>query len=137
MRILDTSQQISGLTQLGMRDKMRDQIRRLVTQQHGMFIVCGPTGAGKSATLYACLNEIDRLQQNISPIENPVEYQLSNVTQIEVNPKAGKTFASELRSILRQDPDVIMIGEIRDNETAETAFQAAHARHLVFTTLHP
>src|SRR5262249_50067754 len=136
MRILDKSQQIIDLSQLGMRDKMRDQIHRLVTQPHGMFIVCGPTGAGKSTTLYACLNEIDRFQQNIITIENPVEYQLSNITQIEVNPKAGKTFASELRSILRQDPDVIMIGEIRDNETAEIACQAAQTGHMVFTTLH-
>ena len=136
MRILDKSQQIIDLSELGMRDKMRDQIRRLVTQPHGMFIVCGPTGAGKSTTLYACLNEIDRFQQNIITIENPVEFQLSNVTQIEVNPKAGKTFASELRSILRQDPDVIMIGEIRDNETAEIACQAAQTGHMVFTTLH-
>ena len=126
----------SSLTQLGMRDKMRDQIRSIVTQPHGMFIVCGPTGAGKSTTLYACLNEIDRFQQNIITVENPVEYQLDNVTQIEVNPKAGKTFAGELRSILRQDPDVIMIGEIRDQETAEIACQAAQTGHMVFTTLH-
>jgi type II secretory ATPase GspE/PulE/Tfp pilus assembly ATPase PilB-like protein len=136
MRILDKSQQIIDLTQLGMRDKLREQIRILVTQPHGMFIVCGPTGAGKSTTLYACLNEIDRFQQNIITIENPVEYNLENVTQIEVNPKAGKTFASELRSILRQDPDVIMIGEIRDQETAEIACQAAQTGHMVFTTLH-
>lgn len=136
MRILDTSQQIVDLTQIGMRDKMRDTVRSLVKQPHGMFIVCGPTGSGKSTTLYACLNEIDRYQQNIITIENPVEYQLENVTQIEVNPKAGKTFASELRSILRQDPDVIMIGEIRDKETAEIACQAAQTGHFVFSTLH-
>src|SRR5260370_6737876 len=119
-----------------MRDKMRDQIRRLVTQPHGMFVVCGPTGAGKSTTLYAALHEIDRLQQNIITIENPVEFRLENITQIEVNPKAGKTFASELRSILRQDPDVIMIGEIRDKETAEIACQAAQTGHTVFSTVH-
>ncbi len=136
MRILDKSQQIVDLTQLGMRDQQREQIRRIVTQPHGMFICCGPTGAGKSTTLYACLNEIDRYQKNIITIENPVEYQLNNITQIEVNPKAGKTFASELRSILRQDPDVIMIGEIRDQETAEIACQAAQTGHMVFTTLH-
>lgn len=136
MRILDTSQQIISLEQLGMREKMHEQLRNIVTQPHGLFIVCGPTGAGKSTTLYACLNEIDRYQQNIITIENPVEYQLDNVTQIEVNPKAGKTFASELRSILRQDPDVIMIGEIRDKETAEIACQAAQTGHMVFTTLH-
>jgi len=98
--------------------------------------VCGPTGAGKSTTLYAGLNEIDRFTQNIITIENPVEYKLDNVTQIEVNPKAGKTFAGELRSILRQDPDVIMIGEIRDQETAEIACQAAQTGHMVFSTLH-
>lgn len=136
MRILDTSQQIISLEQLGMREKMHEQLRSIVTQPHGLFIVCGPTGAGKSTTLYACLNEIDRYQQNIITIENPVEYQLDNVTQIEVNPKAGKTFAGELRSILRQDPDVIMIGEIRDKETAEIACQAAQTGHMVFTTLH-
>lgn len=136
MRILDKSKALVDLTKLGMKDKMRDQIRRVVTQPHGMFIVCGPTGAGKSTTLYACLNEIDRFQKNIITIENPVEYNLENVTQIEVNPKAGKTFAGELRSILRQDPDVIMIGEIRDQETAEIACQAAQTGHMVFTTLH-
>ena len=101
-----------------------------------MFIVCGPTGAGKSTTLYACLGEIDRFQKNVITVENPVEYHIDNVTQIEVNPKAGKTFASELRSILRQDPDVIYIGEIRDQETAEIACQAAQTGHMVFTTLH-
>ncbi|MFO0967055.1 MAG: GspE/PulE family protein [Gemmataceae bacterium] len=136
MRILDNSKQITSLTQLGMRDKLFDQVRSVVTQPHGMFVVCGPTGAGKSTTLYASLHEIDRAQQNIITIENPVEYQLEGVTQIEVNPKAGKTFASELRSILRQDPDVIMIGEIRDQETAEIACQAANTGHMVFTTLH-
>jgi general secretion pathway protein E len=136
IRILDRSQQIISLTQLGMRDKMRDQVRHVVRQPHGMFIVCGPTGAGKSTTLYACLNEMDRYTQNIITIENPVEYKLENITQIEVNPKAGKTFAGELRSILRQDPDVIMIGEIRDQETAEIACQAAQTGHMVFSTLH-
>jgi general secretion pathway protein E len=136
LRILDKSQQIISLTRLGMRDKMRDQVRALIGQPHGMFLVCGPTGAGKSTTLYACLNEIDRFQQNIITLENPVEFQLANVTQIEVNPKAGKTFASELRSILRQDPDIIMIGEIRDEETAEIACQAAQTGHFVFSTLH-
>jgi general secretion pathway protein E len=136
IRILDRSQQIISLTQLGMRDKMRDNIRNIVKQPHGMFIVCGPTGAGKSTTLYAALNELDRFQQNIITIENPVEYKMDNVTQIEVNPKAGKTFANELRSILRQDPDVIMIGEIRDQETAEIACQAAQTGHMVFSTLH-
>src|SRR5437667_4559642 len=101
-----------------------------------MLIVCGPTGAGKSTTLYACLNEIDRYTKNVITVENPVEYRIEGVTQIEINPKAGKTFASELRSILRQDPDVIYIGEIRDQDTAAIACQAAQTGHMVFTTLH-
>ncbi len=136
MRLLDRGRTLASLTQIGMRDKMRDQVRSIVKQPHGMFIVCGPTGAGKSTTLYGCLNEIDRFTKNVITVENPVEYQIDNVTQIEVNPKAGKTFASELRSILRQDPDVIYVGEIRDNETAEIACQAAQTGHMVLTTLH-
>jgi general secretion pathway protein E len=136
MRILDKERAIASLTDLGMREKMRDAIHALVGQPHGLFIVCGPTGAGKSTTLYSCLREIDRYQKNVITVENPVEYTIDNVTQIEVNPKAGKTFAGELRSILRQDPDVIYIGEIRDQETAEIACQAAQTGHMVFTTLH-
>jgi type II secretory ATPase GspE/PulE/Tfp pilus assembly ATPase PilB-like protein len=136
MRLLDKARAVVTLTQVGMRDKMREQVRSVVKQPHGMFIVCGPTGAGKSTTLYGCLNEIDRYTKNVITVENPVEYQIENVTQIEINPKAGKTFASELRSILRQDPDVIYIGEIRDNETAEIACQAAQTGHMVLTTLH-
>jgi type II secretory ATPase GspE/PulE/Tfp pilus assembly ATPase PilB-like protein len=136
MRILDSSRQIIDLSQLGMRDRQREQIDTIVSQPYGMLIACGPTGAGKSTTLYACLNEIDRYQKNVITIEDPVEYRIDNVTQIEINPKAGKTFASELRSILRQDPDVIYIGEIRDQETAEIACRAAQTGHMVFTTLH-
>jgi type II secretory ATPase GspE/PulE/Tfp pilus assembly ATPase PilB-like protein len=136
MRILDREGAIMDLAKLGMRPSMREQIHEIVTQPHGLFVVCGPTGAGKSTTLYACLEEIDRHQKNVITVENPVEYHIDNVTQIEVNPKAGKTFASELRSILRQDPDVIYIGEIRDQETAEIACQAAQTGHMVFTTLH-
>jgi type II secretory ATPase GspE/PulE/Tfp pilus assembly ATPase PilB-like protein len=136
MRILDKAKQLVSLTDLGMRDKMREQVHGIAGQPHGMLIVCGPTGAGKSTTLYACLNEIDRYQKNVITVEDPVEYQIDNVTQIEVNAKAGKTFAGELRSILRQDPDVIYIGEIRDKETAEIACQAAQTGHIVFTTLH-
>jgi general secretion pathway protein E len=136
MRILDKAQQIIDLTNLGMRERLREKVGSIVSQPHGMLIVCGPTGAGKSTTLYACLNELDRYQRNVITIENPVEYHMENVTQIEINPKAGKTFASELRSILRQDPDVIYVGEIRDRETAEIACQAAQTGHMVFTTLH-
>ncbi len=136
MRILDRSRQINDLSRLGMRTKLREQIAQIANQPYGMFVVCGPTGAGKSTTLYACLAEIDRYQKNVITVENPVEYHIDNVTQIEVNPKAGKTFASELRSILRQDPDVIYIGEIRDQETAEIGCQAAQTGHMVLTTLH-
>jgi type II secretory ATPase GspE/PulE/Tfp pilus assembly ATPase PilB-like protein len=136
MRIFDKKQQLLDLGQLGMREHIHEQVYNVVTQPHGMFVVCGPTGAGKSTTLYSSLNEIDRYQKNVITVENPVECQVPNVTQIEINPKAGKTFASELRSILRQDPDVIMIGEVRDQETAEIACQAAQTGHMVFTTLH-
>jgi type II secretory ATPase GspE/PulE/Tfp pilus assembly ATPase PilB-like protein len=101
-----------------------------------MFIASGPTGAGKSTTLYAMISEIDAYQKNIITIEDPIEYRLDNVTQTPINPKAGVTFASSLRSSLRQDPDVIMVGEIRDAETARVACQAAMTGHFVFTTLH-
>ncbi len=136
MRLLDYSQAMADLAKIGMNETTREQVHQLVTRPHGLFLVCGPTGSGKSTTLYACLHEIDRFQQNVITIENPVEYRLDNVTQIEINPKAGKTFASELRSILRQDPDVIMIGEIRDKETAEIACQAAQTGHMVLSTIH-
>jgi type II secretory ATPase GspE/PulE/Tfp pilus assembly ATPase PilB-like protein len=136
MRILDPERQIVDLEELGMRERLRDHVNSIVSQPHGMLVVCGPTGAGKSTTLYACLNEIDRYQKNVITLENPVEYRIDNVTQIEINTKAGKTFAGELRSILRQDPDVIYVGEIRDQETAEIACQAAQTGHMVFTTLH-
>ncbi|MFQ3651960.1 MAG: GspE/PulE family protein [Gemmataceae bacterium] len=136
MRLLDRSRQVKDLAQLGMRPKLREQIRGIVKQPHGLFLVCGPTGSGKSTTLCACLFQIDRYQKNVITVENPVEYHIDGVTQIEVNPKAGKTFASELRSILRQDPDVIYIGEIRDQETAEIACQAAQTGHMVFSTIH-
>jgi type II secretory ATPase GspE/PulE/Tfp pilus assembly ATPase PilB-like protein len=136
MRVLDASAQLADLGQIGMTDNMQVQVRDVISKPHGLILVCGPTGSGKSTTLYACLHEIDRFQQNIITVENPVEYRLDGITQIEVNPKAGKTFAGELRSILRQDPDVILIGEIRDKETAEIACQAAQTGHLVFSTVH-
>ncbi|MBY0228662.1 MAG: GspE/PulE family protein [Gemmataceae bacterium] len=136
MRLLDRSRQVKDLDVLGMKPKLQDQIKRLVTQPHGMFLVCGPTGSGKSTTLCACLFQLDRHQKNVITVEDPVEYHIEHVTQIEVNPKAGKTFASELRSILRQDPDVIYIGEVRDEETAEIACKAAQTGHMVFSTVH-
>ena len=136
MRILDNSGAITKLEDLGMRPKIIEQVRSLVTQPHGMFLCCGPTGSGKSTTLYASLREIDRYQRNIITVEDPIEYHMDNVTQMEVNTKAGQTFATALRSILRQDPDVIMIGEIRDQETATIACQAANTGHMVFSTVH-
>jgi len=136
MRILDNSAGITKLEDLGMRTKLVEQVRSLVTQPHGMFLVCGPTGSGKSTTLYAALREIDRYQRNIITVEDPIEYHIDNVTQMEVNTKSGQTFATSLRSILRQDPDVIMIGEIRDQETASIACQAANTGHMVFSTVH-
>jgi general secretion pathway protein E len=136
MRILDNSAGITKMEDLGMRPKLVEQVRGLVTQPHGMFLCCGPTGAGKSTTLYASLREIDRYQKNIITVEDPIEYHLDNITQMEVNTKAGQTFAAALRSILRQDPDVIMIGEIRDQETASIACQAANTGHMVFSTVH-
>lgn len=136
MRILDNAASVGRLEEVGMRPKMVASIREIVNQPHGMFLCCGPTGSGKSTTLYACLREIDRFQKNIITVEDPVEYHIDNVTQIEINTKAGQTFAQQLRSILRQDPDVIMIGEVRDQETATIACQAATTGHMVFSTVH-
>ncbi len=136
MRILDNASTVGRVDDIGLRTKVVAEIRALVTQPHGMFLCCGPTGSGKTTTLYACLREIDRFQKNIITVEDPIEYHLDNITQMEINTKSGQTFAGSLRSILRQDPDVIMIGEIRDQETATIACQAATTGHMVFSTVH-
>lgn len=136
IRILDKGATAKTLVDLGMRKQLIEQMQAIVSQPHGMFITCGPTGAGKSTTLYAALQEINAYENNIITVEDPVEYKMANVTQIEINTKAGQTFATSLRSILRQDPDVVMIGEIRDGETAKIACQAANTGHMVFSTLH-
>jgi type II secretory ATPase GspE/PulE/Tfp pilus assembly ATPase PilB-like protein len=136
LRILDQSASVSRLSDLGFRKQLEEQIKEIIHEPHGLLLVCGPTGAGKSTTLYACLSDIDAYQQNIITIEDPVEYKMNNVTQIEINTKAGQTFASSLRSVLRQDPDIVMIGEIRDAETANIACQAANTGHMVFSTVH-
>ncbi len=136
MRILDSSAGVSRLDDAGMRPKLVAEIRSMVAQPHGMFLCCGPTGSGKTTTLYACLREIDRFQKNIITVEDPIEYHLDNITQMEINTKSGQTFAGSLRSIMRQDPDVIMVGEIRDQETATIACQAATTGHMVFSTVH-
>lgn len=136
LRILDQTNSIASLSELGLRKQLVDKMCSIVKQPHGLFLCCGPTGAGKSTTLYAALHEIDPYQRNIITIEDPVEYRIDNVSQIEINQKAGQTFAESLRSILRQDPDVVMIGEIRDAETARIACQAANTGHMVFSTVH-
>jgi general secretion pathway protein E len=136
LRILDQSAATGTLPDLGFRKALEEKLLGIVHQPHGLLVVCGPTGAGKSTTLYAALKSIDAYQHNIITIEDPVEYQMENITQIEVNTKSGQTFGSSLRSILRQDPDVIMVGEIRDDETAQIACQAANTGHNVFSTVH-
>ena len=136
MRILDQANAVSKLAQLGMRKQMQEKLVEIVNLPHGMLLVCGPTGAGKSTTLYSALNELDAYEKNIITIEDPVEFKMENVTQIEINSKAGTTFGQSLRSVLRQDPDVVMIGEIRDEETAKIACQAANTGHMVFSTVH-
>ena len=136
IRILDKGATAKTLADLGMRKQLVEQMQAIVSQPHGMFLTCGPTGAGKSTTLYAALQEINAYENNIITVEDPVEYKMPNVTQIEINSKAGQTFATALRSILRQDPDVVMIGEIRDGETAKISCQAANTGHMVFSTIH-
>ncbi len=136
LRLLDKSSGVLGLEDIGIDAKMLPQIKKMIQKSHGIFLVTGPTGAGKTTTLYSSLSAINSQKQNIITVEDPIEYQLSGVGQIQVNSKIDLTFAQGLRSILRQDPDVIMVGEIRDSETAKIAVQAALTGHLVFSTLH-
>ncbi|WP_437201848.1 GspE/PulE family protein [Planctomicrobium sp. SH664] len=136
MRILDQSNSVSRLIHLGMRKPMQETVEQVIRQPHGLFLVCGPTGAGKSTTLYAALNELNAEETNIITIEDPIEYKMDGVTQIEINTKSGSTFGQSLRSVLRQDPDIVMIGEIRDEETAKIACQSANTGHMVFSTVH-
>lgn len=136
VRILDTASIPSELAQLGLSNTMLKQMRGVCHLDSGMMIVSGPTGSGKTTTLYTALRAIDTRSRNVITIEDPIEYHLSGITQIQVDNKKNLTFASILRSVLRQDPDVILVGEIRDKETATTAMQAAMTGHLVFTTLH-
>ncbi len=136
LRLLEKQFNLRGLDQLGMRPETVDQFRKLLHLPYGIIIVCGPTGAGKSTTLYASVLQMDRTEMNVISLEDPVEYRISMANQMQVNPEAGVTFAGQLRSILRLDPDVILVGEIRDRETAEIATQAALTGHLVLTSLH-
>ncbi len=136
MRILDKSSVLMGLEDLGFYPDDLSIISQLIKQEHGIILVTGPTGSGKTTTLYSILSRINSPDKNILTIEDPIEYQLKGIGQIPVNTKVGLTFASGLRSIVRQDPDVILVGEIRDLETAEIAIHAALTGHLVFSTLH-
>jgi len=136
LRLLDKTTAMLGIGELGMRADTQETFRHLIHVPYGMVLVTGPTGSGKSTTLYAALQEVYSPTLNILTIEDPVEYQVSGIGQIQVRPNIGLTFASGLRNIVRQDPDVIMVGEIRDHETAEISIHAALTGHLVFSTLH-
>jgi type IV pilus assembly protein PilB len=136
MRILDKSSVLIGLEKLGLYPETQEILEDICAQPNGMFLISGPTGSGKTTTLYSSLNVINSVEKNTMTVEDPVEYQLPGLTQVNVNRKAGLTFANSLRSFLRQDPDIIMIGETRDLETAEIAVQAALTGHLVLTTIH-
>ena len=135
-RILDKTTKIYSLDQIGLEADAERTIRRYIGYSHGVIFVTGPTGSGKTTTLYACLDAINAPDLNILTIEDPVEYNLDGISQVQVNVKKGLTFATGLRSFLRQDPDVMMVGEVRDNETADIAIRAALTGHLVFSTVH-
>lgn len=136
IRVLSQKAGMYTLDNIGLSEKHRAIIKEAITKPSGMILMCGPTGSGKTTSLYAMLNEIDLYTRNVITVEDPIECVLPNASQIEVNPKAGITFAKSLRSILRQDPDVISVGEIRDEETAEIALRASQTGHLVFATIH-
>jgi len=136
LRLLDKSSMMYSLKDIGLSPEMLEKFRKAVRKPHGIVLVTGPTGCGKTTTLYSTLAEINSKELNITTVEDPIEYEIPGVTQSQVNVKAGLTFASALRSILRQDPDIILIGEIRDLETATIAIQSALTGHMVFSTLH-
>jgi type IV pilus assembly protein PilB len=136
MRILDSSKALIAMETLGMLPQALERFTKAIGQTHGAVLVTGPTGSGKSTSLYAALNMLNTIEKNIITIEDPVEYQLDGITQVQTNPRAGLTFSSGLRSMMRADPDIIMVGEIRDRETAQIAIEAALTGHLVLSTLH-
>jgi general secretion pathway protein E len=136
MRLLDRNSVRKDLPDLGLSPRNHEILLHAIHQPHGIVLVTGPTGSGKTTTLYACLNHINTPEKNILTVEDPVEYQLPGISQMQVNPKIELTFATGLRSYLRHDPDVVMVGEIRDSETATIAIQASLTGHLVFSTLH-
>ncbi|MDB5325523.1 MAG: epsE 2, partial [Phycisphaerales bacterium] len=136
IRLLDKSQRLYSLEELGIEADSMPALRELIQVEHGLMLVTGPTGSGKSTTLYAALQQLNSKEKNILTLEDPIEFRLEGISQTQVSEKKGMTFASGLRSVLRQDPDVIMVGEIRDKETAMMAIQSALTGHLVFSTLH-
>jgi type IV pilus assembly protein PilB len=136
MRILDKNPTLVGIEKIGLLAENRRHFETMITKPYGIVLLTGPTGSGKTTTLYTMLNRLNSTESNIITIEDPVEYQLTGINQVQVNPKAGLTFANGLRSFLRQDPDIIMVGEIRDEETARIAIHAALTGHLVLSTLH-
>lgn len=136
MRILDIDKGVVGLEAVGLSKDNLATIRRLAKKPYGIILISGPTGSGKTTTLYGMLNEFDRVKRNVLSLEDPIEYNINGVTQSQVRPEIGYTFATGLRTTLRQDPDIIMVGEIRDRETAELAIQAALTGHLVLSTIH-
>ncbi len=136
LRILDKSTGVLSLEELGLWKQDKEAFDRMINRSHGVIFVTGPTGSGKSTTLYACLNRINAVEKNVMTVEDPIEYQLEGISQMQVASKKGMTFVNSLRHILRQDPDVIMVGEVRDRETAAMAIQSSLTGHLVFSTLH-
>jgi type IV pilus assembly protein PilB len=136
LRVLNRDRFLLSIDQLGFNKKQKNNIYKILGLPYGMILVCGPTGSGKTTTLYSMLNHINKPNKNIVTLEDPIEYALPGINQIQINPKSGITFANGLRAILRQDPNIIMVGEIRDRETADIAIRAALTGHLVFSTLH-
>jgi type IV pilus assembly protein PilB len=136
IRLLNKDDSLLDIEKLGFRESNMERFERLIKKPYGILLATGPTGSGKSTTLFAALNEINTITKNIVTIEDPVEYQIPGINQVQANVASGLTFAKTLRSILRQDPDIVMVGEIRDEETAEIAIRAALTGHLVLSTLH-
>ena len=136
MRLLDKSRKPPTLEEVGLSLAMQEQLAKLIDRPTGALLVTGPTGSGKSTSLFAAMAQINRPEINVITVEDPVEYRLAGVNQVQINPRAGLTFATALRSILRSDPDVVMVGEIRDVETAKISIEAALTGHFVLSTLH-
>ena len=136
LRLLNLKNSLSSMNKLGLNEISLKKIYKLISHPNGIILVSGPTGSGKSSTLYACLNELNKEDVNIITVEDPVELQIKGINQMQVNPDIGLTFAQGLRAILRQDPNIIMIGEIRDTETAQIAVRASLTGHLVLSTIH-